>query len=294
MVDLRFLFVNLFVNKYDIRYVKRPHRDILELHGNKQDEFGKQLDYEFFFFSNEFSDAQVVRYRKIGSRQVFVGLAAQKSIDFTFDEFYDKLLTTIDPGIYLNKKLADILDNLGHNKVPQGLEGKADDLLEEYVKDCLQFILSGKGRRYGKDRSFESLPDGVILGNGLTLLFDGKAYKDGYAPTADDLKRFSSYVAGFNDKYKAFVPQVYSFIVVSGHFAVGEDALSDRSDEFYELCNTKLCFVAAKTLARLVELCLENASAKEAVNWKKVFAKPLTKEKILLEQFNLIKKDRII
>ena len=58
------------------------------------------------------------------------------------------------------------LNQLGQNKLPLGLEGKADDLFELYVRNAFEFIFGCKVIRYGQDRRFETRPDGIILQSG--------------------------------------------------------------------------------------------------------------------------------
>jgi hypothetical protein len=155
-------------------------------------------------------------------------------------------------------------------------------------------MLGGKGRRYGKERAFESLPDGAVLGKRLTILFDAKAYGGGFNPSADDLKRFQSYIEAFNHKYEHVTSKVFSFVVVSGHFDVGEQALTDRSEELYEMCQTKLTFITSKELAQMIATLLSAAHIHPSVNWKKIFVKPVPKLRELTNQIASIKKDNII
>lgn len=293
MTDLRFLFENLFINKYDLKYVKRPEKSVMQVIATKKDDFGFDIYYHFFFLANLLPETTVSRYKKAKENQLFIGCTGQDGADLTEHDFYEKLNTLIDPGVYLNPDLQNILDTLGHNRLPAGMTGKPDDLLETYVKECLQFLLIGKGRRYGKDRSFESLPDGAILGKDLTILFDAKAYGGGYNPSADDLKRFQSYINDFNNKYGHFTNKVFSFIVVSGHFDVGESALEDRSRELYEMCQTTLTFITAQDLAQMVSSLLTEILSHPSINWKKICVKPVPRLSELKSQIDAIKKDKI-
>lgn len=295
MTDIKFLFENFFVNKYDISYSKRIATNTLLINASKKDEFGKKHNYEFYFFSEIIDKEYVEKYQiQTSDNRILVGLNGQAGVDFTENQFFDKLSTVIDPGIYLNPDLEIILKNLGHNVLPNGMNGNPADLLETYSKECLQFLLGGKGRRYGKERSFESLPDGAILGNGITILFDAKAYKEGFCPSADDLKRFQSYINVFNKKYSHFSEKVFSFVVVSGHFEVGQDALEERSRELYEMCQTTLSFFSSENLASIIKLSIENAKFMNAVSWKRILSHPIPSERLLIEQITKIKKDKII
>jgi len=295
MIDLKYLFQNFFVNKFELKYAKRIAADILHVKALRNDEFGRAIEYNFFFLSHLISSEQIAGLkRQRFANPIFVGKNKQEGIDFTEVDFFDKLSTVVDPGIYLHPDLSNILSALGHNQVLTGIIGSPADLLEVYSKECLQFLLGGKGRRYGKERSFESLPDGAILGRDVTILFDAKAYKDGFNPSADDLKRFENYIKDFNKKYEQFAQKVYCFIVISGHFQVGVDALNDRSRELYEMCQTALVFVSSEVLSQLVELAIKNATLIHSFNWKRIFSNPVTNAKNLFEQIEKIKKDRIL
>jgi hypothetical protein len=295
MTDLKFLFENLFVNKYDITYSKRVAKNTLLISAIKKDDFGKSHNYEFYFFSETVSEEYLQKYRaKEFENRILIGLNDQTGADFTEEQFLDKLSTIIDPGIYLNPNLENILKDLGHNFIPKGMNGNAAELLEAYSKECLQFLVGGKGRRYGKERSFESLPDGAILGNGINVLFDAKAYKGGFNPSADDLKRFQSYINDFNKKYSHFSEKIFSFIVVSGHFQVGEDALIGRSRELYEMCQTTLSFISSENLAVIIKISRDHAEFMSAINWKKILSHTIPNGNLLLHQIEKIKKDKIV
>jgi hypothetical protein len=81
----------------------------------------------------------------------------------TPQRFYDLLGGVVRPDLLLRADLADTLEAFGHNKTYPGFTGSPDDLLEEYVKEGLQFLLESRGYRYGQNRLFESLPDGLVL-----------------------------------------------------------------------------------------------------------------------------------
>lgn len=295
MIDVRYLFENFFVNKFDLKYSKRIATNILHVKALRKDEFGRVMEYNFFFLAENISAEQKTGIRSQGfANTILISKSDQGDIDFTEAYFFDKLGTVVDPGVYLNPDLSNILSTLAHNQLPNGMTGSPADLLETYSKECLQFLLGGKGRRYGKERSFESLPDGAILGRSATILFDAKAYKDGFNPSADDLKRFQSYINDFNKKYEQFAGKIYSFIVVSGHFVVGKDALLDRSRELYEMCQTTLVFISSEELSRFIKIALENTKLIDAFNWKRIFSNPVPNAKILSDQIEKIKKDGIL
>lgn len=295
MIDLKYLFENLFVNKFDLKYSRRISAGILHVRAIRKDEFARSIEYNFFFVNHSLLAEQIEGLKAQGlSNTILIADAYRPDVDFPETDFFGTLSTNIDPGIYLNTDLKNILQALGHNQLPNGMSGDPADLLEVYSKECLQFLLGGKGRRYGKERSFESLPDGAILGRDLVILFDAKAYKSGFNPGADDLKRFQSYINDFNKKYEQFTGKVYSFVVISGHFDVKDEALLDRSREFYEMCQTAIVFISSDILSQLVQLSISNLNFINSFNWKRIFSNPLPTKEKLLEQIEKIKKDGII
>lgn len=291
--NIKYLFENLFINKYDLTYAKRLSSQTLLVKAERKDEFGIKSNYEFLFFTEKVDLDYIEKFKKNDNvNRLFIGCSGQEGIDFSEEQFLNKLTINIDSGIYLNPDLEKILVALGHNALPEKMLGVPADLLEVYSKECLQFLLGGKGRRYGNERIFESLPDGAILSE-VVLLFDGKAYKDGYSPSADDIKRFTSYVEEFNRKYSHFLGKVFSFVIISGHFEVSDESLMQRSRELYESCQTTLSFIDSKRLASLVSMIVNNMGVKNSINWKKIFSHHLPNADLLIEQINAIKKDKI-
>jgi hypothetical protein len=200
----------------------------------------------------------------------------------------------INTGLVLIPRLSDILDSLGHNSVPSELSGKADDLHEMYVKECLQFVMESPTRRYGMDRSFESLPDAAVLcKDGFMLLVDSKAYSNGYSFSADDLKRYKSYVEDFRMRYSQFLGPVFSFVVVSGHFIDSNDSIQNRSDEFYKICQCKISCIESKEVGIITEFLRKSPAIRSAINWKNIFSELIISNKTIETEISRIKKDSI-
>ena len=51
------------------------------------------------------------------------------------------------------------------------MAGKPDDMLELYSEECLEYMLECPVRRYGQERRFERLPDGLALGRNKLNIF---------------------------------------------------------------------------------------------------------------------------
>ena len=94
-------------------------------------------------------------------------------------DFYNLLGGEIRTDRIFAKNLRRVMDELGHNRVPSSFSGKPDDLLEAYSEECLEFLLECPVRRYGQERRFEPLPDGLALGrNKFNLYFDSKRTRE--------------------------------------------------------------------------------------------------------------------
>jgi hypothetical protein len=190
--------------------------------------------------------------------------------------FQARLGGPIKAWLPLEPSFAADLDALGHNQPIAGVEGRPDELFEEYVHVALQFLLESRVIRYGQKRRGQALPDGVGLGrNGPTLLYDAKAYENGYAVTLDSVRQFSSYVRDFNRKYEHYVERVHAFLVVSGHSAAEPRTLEDKSNQMYSECGVRLAFLTAPELGAAVQLLAKSPTHRRSVNWREVFGRTI-------------------
>jgi hypothetical protein len=210
------------------------------------------------------------------------------------NEFFNFFGGIINTGLILIPNLNHILNELGHNRIPTGLKGKAPDLHELYVSECLQFIMQSPTRRYGIDRSFESLPDGIVLSKeGFMLLLDSKAYENGFDFESDDIIRFSSYVEDFRQRYSMF-GKVLSLVVISGHFNDSEKSLGGRSDKLYKECQCKLSCLESKELGKITQVLKENSQFRSSIRWKNVFSELKIDFKLIEKEMARIKKDKLV
>lgn len=211
------------------------------------------------------------------------------------EKFFCLLGGEIRSALLTRDDLPEVFDALGHNRAYPGLTTSPDELLEDYVKEGLQFLLDSRAHRYGQERLFESLPDGLVLGRkGLNLYFDTKAYENGFHPTADDIKRFASYVTDFNQRYEGFVGRLHCFLVVSGHFNGGGNALETKASDFYSFCSTRLCHITGKDLGQIISNIQKRCRNRTAVNWRKVLSQLLIKPDSVMKEISRIEKDNVI
>ena len=207
-------------------------------------------------------------------------------------KFFELLGGEVRSDRIIRDDLSAIMNELGHNRLPNGFSGSAEDLLEDYIKEGLEFLLESRGHRYGQDRLFESVPDGIVLGR-LNLYFDGKAYRKGYHPSSDDIKRFAGYVNEFNANYASTVGRIHSFVVVTGNFTAKRSALETKATDFYARCKTQLCCVTASDFGQIVTDVRLKCPNRANIKWENVFSRLRFDPSVIAAELRRINRDKI-
>jgi len=294
------LIITLIINGYHLKDYIRVSKDYNIIVFYKYDSFGAEIWYSVLLSEKTPSTGVLETLRRTATRnksKPFIICETELNLEYdsyTFDEFYEKIGGVVNIGLVLNPNLSKIMIELGHNILPNGLEGKPDDLLEIYSKECFQFLFKTPVRRYGKDRSFESLPDGIVLGNNSTaFLFDSKAYKDGFDFSSDDINRFEKYVNDFKTRYGRLF-EIKSFLIISGEFNDSDKSIQNRSFELMSRVQVPISCISSGDLAKMVITILNNSSFQQSINWNRIFVNPVIKLSNLTTQINKLKKDKII
>ena len=187
------------------------------------------------------------------------------------------------------------MDELGHMKLPKGTIGKPDDLFEESIKQALQFAFGSRVIRYGQERRFENVPDGVSFPKqDLTVMYDAKAYNKGYSFSKDSIRAFSEYVNDFNNRYAHYVNPVYAFIVVSGHFKDSISALESRAGQLYAECSTKLVCVQASELAAACKAIEKRPTYRSSIDWRSILSSTILRSAKIEKELSRISKDKVL
>jgi hypothetical protein len=290
----------LITNSFHISKVERVPGDNNIINVYKFDKLGAEIRYSILFSNLSETDTIVKFLKKIAKRYNSLPIIVDDNIKtdeckcYTKAEFYKTLGGYVSTGLVLIPNLSDVLNELGHNNLPAGLTGEPDDLHEIYIAECMQFIMSSPTKRYGKDRLFESLPDGVVLGKDkYMILLDSKAYTKGFDFSADDIKRFSSYISDFNERYAQFFGAIFTFIVVSGKFNDSIGSIQKRSEELYKLSNCRLSCIESKVLGEIVELLRATPKIRNSINWKNIFTETIVEKKHVQREIKRIDKDKI-
>ena len=263
------------------------------------DEFRVAHRYCFAVFEDEFAPAQVeavkIAAKYHGAEPVLVGEGVADLPTLEWDGFISLFGGPIFSLKPFEPRFREHLHELGHNRLPEGLGGKADDLFEVYVRDALEFVLGERVVRYGQERLFEARPDGMVLpSQGFYALYDAKAYGDGYPVTQDSLRQFGSYVKDFSKRYGTYLRRLNSFLVVSGKFAQGDGALDNRSKDFMAEHQVPLSFVTADALGEMIEILSETPVVRRAVNWSRVFSDSVAQPSLVRSEIDLVARDRTV
>jgi hypothetical protein len=294
-MDIPTFVRTLLLNGYTIDSVQRSEAaQIFEVH--RVDELGAHVPY-LFLVATDPGEAVIAPFvkRAYELRAAPIGLGDFSTPLFpvlSFPVFYRILGGSIDEGVVYDDDLPTKLDMLGHNQLPPGLSGKADDLLEQYTKQSLQFVTARRSRRYGKERLFEPVPDGIVFED-LAVLIDTKAYSGGFTIEADDIKRFASYVADFNRRYRDELGSIHCFLIVTGHFKQDIPALETRRSELYAECQTQLTCLKASVLGEIVKKLRLVPNCRRAIAWKRLFSTLVLTPELICEEIARLKKDSI-
>lgn len=264
------------------------------------DEFGVAHRYCFAVFDDEFGSAQIEAVKIAAKYHVAEPIVVgEGSADDLPSLKWNRFISSFGGPVLSLKpfepQFLEHLRELGHNRLPDGLEGKADDLFEVYVREALEFILGERVVRYGQERLFEARPDGLVLpSQGFYALYDAKAYRDGYPVTQDSLRQFGSYVEDFSRRYSGYLQRLNSFLVVSGEFVQGDKALDERSREFIAEHQTPLSFVTANALGEMIGILSQTPVVRRAVNWSRVFSDPVARPSLVRSEVDKILRDKTV
>ncbi len=298
--ELSNIISTLIVNGFHIKQIDRFSATTQIIHTYKYDKLGAAIYYSVLFSEDKKETAILETLKK--SAQSLSSLPIMVNDYFETDTikcykravFFDFFGGLVNTGLILIPNLSDILNELGHNELPPGLTGVPEDLLELYSSECFQYIFESPTRRYGSDRLFEKLPDGIVLcKNRFLILFDAKAYKNGFDFNSQTINSLRHYVEEFTRKYSSYFGNIFTTIIVSGHFNDSLTSLENRSDELYRLCNCKISCITGSELGSIVQLLKEYPDIRGSIDWKNVFNNVVVEAKYVQSEINKVAKDKI-
>ncbi len=266
---------------------------------HRLDEFGVPHRYCFVIADEEIS-ASAIEGATIAAEHyeadlVVVGECEAEVPNLRWEKFVSMLGGAVFGLSPLESQFREHLAELGHNRLPEGLNGEPDDLFEEYVRSALEFVIGSRIVRYGQKRRFEARPDGIIPPHrGFYALYDAKAYGEGYKVTLDTVRQFESYVKDFSDRYGGYLPRLNAFVVVSGHFAHQDKTLENRSRDLLDRCGVPLSFLTTDALSRIIEILADKPRIRHAIKWSRVFSDPVVQPKRVQEECRTVVQDGTI
>ena len=290
----------LITNGFIVEQTERFPKGNIIFNILKLDKLGATIKYSILFTKekteSQLTNSLITISKSFTSKPLIISdnFISPDCTTHTFEKFYNYFGGIVNTGLILIPNLPDILEELGTNKLPTVLQGDAFDLHELYVKECFQFILQSPTRRYGKERLFESIPDGIVIcKNGMMILYDSKAYANGFDFTADDIKRFASYVDEFNNRYSVILGKVFTFSVITGKLNASQKVIANRSKELYKKCNCNLSCITSRELGNIVQLLQKEPDIRVSILWKNIFAELLIDTALVQKEITRIKKDNL-
>lgn len=275
-IDTRNIIRTMLLNGYTLHGFERPAPGARVIVCRKFDKLGAEARIQFLV-SDAFPEGLLRRFLSAAQRGMATPIAITTSkekptsdiVTYTLEEFYKCLGGAVRADCIFRPDLEYVLDELGHNRLPDEFIGRPDELLESYSEECLEYLIGIPVSRFGQERRFERLPDAVALGrDGLNLLLDTKAYAAGFKAEADDIRRFSDYVRDFDNRYSSHVGRASVFVVISGSFTSDEYGLRERSRDMMISSGVPLLHLKARDLAKAVALVKVVTSRRNAINWR--------------------------
>ena len=268
----------------------------------RTDLLGIQVRYLVAIAACRLNAADVTSLSRTAQREhaglVIVGTVEQAPADasvLTYEQFADRLGGSIFSMLPFEPEYGQRLVTLGHNLLPDDLQGAPDDLFEQYVHAGLQFLFRSRVLRYGQERRGEEVPDGVALASAAPLLlYDAKAAKDGYRMSSTAERQFSDYVVSFHRDYERLVGRLTAFLAISGSFADSANSLERRSRKVFADCGVQLSFMDAETLAEIVGMLVQEPIFRQALDWRLVFAAPRVRAEIVRNELDATRRDRVV
>jgi hypothetical protein len=275
----------------------------LAITAKRFDEFGIASTYLFGYAGDEhLSDADCAALVKVADTHKAalvltgqVSKAPKNSVVVSRDALLNKFGGAIPSLLALEQQYGSQLTVLARNTLPAGMTGKADDLFELYVHSGLQFLLRGRVIRYGQQRRFEVVPDGVIVANSSpVMLYDCKAAESGYDISRNTIRQFADYVNSFRNRWGAYLSTpLHCFLVISSEFQ-DTNVLRERANELYSECAVPLVCMTAECLRSCVEEFTSKPHLRPAIDWRRIFVPPSVDIVAIRGQIDARMRDEIV
>lgn len=277
---------------------RKPSHLLVECH--RHDEFGVRVGYLFALGETPLEDTTVATIANFAtsrrSHAVILGEARSDRLPvLPWPAFVTRCGGPIRSWLPLEPEFAERLDSLGHNRPTPGDDGRPDDLFEEYVQVGLEFLLADRVIRYGQDRRGERRPDGLAFAPDDTIfVYDAKAYEHGYPVNVDTVRQVADYIRDFQGRYRDYLPRVHAALLVSGHFAVGQQALERQARRLYAECGVRFCYMKAADLGAATQLLARHPALRRALDWKEIFSELEVTAAVIQRALDAARRDGVV
>lgn len=279
--DLKTLTQTLFANGYLLEGARAiPGARLFAF--RRHDRFGCTLKYLLALPDDKITDALASEVSKLaassGSLPVLIGEGptVPEIPSLTADGFLARFGGPVVSLLPLEASYPMRLRQLGFNELPDGLNGAPDKMFEEYVRAGLQFLFGTRVIGYGKERSGESVPDGLALRTGPYVLYDAKASAKGYTIDKSEMRKFIDYVTDFHKRYKESHGAALTFLIVTGTFADSTSSLEERSREMFTATKTTvLSFLNVDGLLEGISVVRDEPSLRQGIDWDALLTRPI-------------------
>jgi len=279
-----------FDNVYD-------HSSNISIHCHRFDEFGISIPYLIVLAKTKINQAEFNAIKKSCKNVslILVGDKKNQNEGLELRNFLEKLGGPIISLFPYNMNFERQLNELGRNTLPKGMLGKPDSLFELASRDCLQLLFGNRVIKYGQDRIFEALPDGIAFpSNNLPIMYDAKSYSSGYKLSRNSIRTFTDYINNYNSKYSHYTGKIYSFIIVSGFFADSKKSLENRARELYSDAQVLPVYLTTREFSKAVNIVKQNVQYRMSIDWKNILSNSFFNANDIRKNINKIKKDKII
>ena len=242
------------------------------------DEFGAARPYFVAFALNKPTPQMLESWREsarwhAASLVVVADDGPDDAARLSWSAFAARLGGVVPSALPLEPSYSQDLVALGRNRLPpEFTDGTAEEKYEVYVGAGLEFLLGSRVIRYGAQRRFEAVPDGLMLPHGerAAFLYDAKAYDPSFGIERDDLRRFADYTTRYNDRYAHHLGPVRAFMVVSTEFAHKIEARRSQSQRLLADAGVPLSFMKSADLAAIVARFAQRPWTRNSLRWTEI------------------------
>ncbi len=261
------------------------HPTHIEIPCHRVSRFGVELRFLVAIsVGDEFSiaGAEDIRRAAIADLRapVFIG-AFSTDQQIGWDDFLQALGGAVPSWRALASSFHGDLLTAARNELPQGASGTAWAVFEDLVADGFEFCFGRKVRRLGARRPGSAVSDMLAqLPDGVLMVIDAKAARDGFDATWPSLRALVEYVRNQQQRQKGH-NEVFGAVLVCSDFKQDQATLTGLSKKFLSETSAALAFATADRLADTVDLLQGNVGIRNALKWRHLLSGGMIERKAL-------------